>query len=385
MPNVTQVYPIINSMAKQMWGENALSVIDTRGVIAMGDEVFSSNENKELFYGVLADRIAKTNLRTLDLELDFPRILRNSYEWGMIISKINIQPMDAQSQEAWKVGDDNFTPTNFKIDKSNVSCTFFKGPISTWEFDLTIPDTMLKTAFINATEFGAFLDGIMQAMSDSMTMALNNMSYLAIKSFVAEKVKNSNGVINVLTNYNTQAGTDYKSLTEALDDKEFYRYVGMVMRNVIKYMSKPSKLYNIGGKVRATARDNMHVLVSSDFWSGYTTYLSSDTFHDEMVALDGFAEFVTLQGTGNTGIPTIENNTKMSIIPPSNADDDTTAVEVDGVIGIITDREAIFTGYEDMFTATDRNNRNRYTNYTSGASIMYGIDTSENGVVIVAN
>ena len=41
-------------------------------------------------------------------------------------------------------------------------------------------------------------------------------------------------------------------------------------------------------------------------------------------------------------------------------------------------------GYDDRFTATDRNNRNRYTNYTSGATLQYYNDLSENGVIICA-
>lgn len=380
---VTQIYNTVNSIARQMWGEDALTAVDNRGIISLGDNVLSSDVDKEKYLNILADRIGKTILRTLDLELDFPNLLRNSYEWGSIIQKINIQPFSAKSQRAWEVGSEDFEPNNFAIDKPTVTQTFIKNA-NAFEFDVTIPDTMLKTSFLGATEYGAFLDGIMDALTDSMTMALNNMSYDAINNFVAEKIKANNGVINVLVDFNTQAGTSYATLKEALDDKEFYRYTGMVIRNVIKYMSKPSKLYNTKGMVRATARDNMHVILSSDMMSGYTTYLSSDTFHDELVNLKGYAEFVALQSTGNSGVPNIEKNTKISVIPASNAEDDNTPINAVGVIGIITDREAIGIGYDDMFTATDRNNRNRYTNYTMGCTRQWFNDLSENGVVIVA-
>lgn len=381
---INQVYSTVNSIAKQMWGENAITAVDARDIISMGQTIRNSANEKDKFLSILADRIGKTILRTLDLELDFPNLLRHSYEWGAIISKINIQPFEAKQQKAWLVGDDNFAPNQFAIDKPTVTQTFFKDA-NAFEFDVTIPDTMLKTAFESAEEFGAFIDGIMASISDSMTMALNNMSYVAIDNYVAEKLKAGNGVVNVLTGYNAQAGTNYTSLTEALDDKEFYRYTGMIIRNIIKYMAKPSKLYNTGGMVRATARDNMHVILSSDVMSGYTTYLSSDTFHDELVNIKGYAEFVTLQATGVSGIPTIAGNTQINIIPASNADNDDTAVTAKGIIGIICDREAIGIGYDDMFNATDRNNRNRYTNYTYGCTRQWFNDLSENGVVLIAN
>lgn len=381
---VNQVYSTVNSIAKQMWGQNALTVVDARDIISMGKTVLSSETERDNFLSILADRIGTTILRTLDLELDFPNLLRHSYEWGAIISKINIQPFEAKQQKAWLVGSDGFTPNQFDIDKPNVTQTFFKDA-NAFEFDVTIPDTMLKTAFISAEEFGAFVDGIMASISDSMVMALNNMSYVAIDNFIAEKLKAGNGVFNVLTGYNAQASTSYTSLTEALDDKEFYRYLGMSIRNIIKYMAKPSKLYNTGGMVRATARDNMHVILSSDVMSGFTSYLSADTFHDELVAIDGYAEFVTLQATGVSGIPTIAGNTQINVIPASNADNDNTAVTAKGIIGVICDREAIGIGYDDMFNAVDRNNRNRYSNYTYGCTRQWFNDLSESGVVIIAN
>ena len=381
---INQVYSTINSIAKQMWGENAITAVDARGIISMGQNVLSSTTERDNFLSILADRIGTTILRTLDLELDFPNLLRHSYEWGSIISKINIQPFEAKQQKAWLVGSDGFTPNQFDIDKPIVTQTFFKDA-NAFEFDVTIPDTMLKTAFVSAEEFGAFIDGIMASISDSMTMALNNMSYLAIDNFIAEKVKANNGVINVLTGFNTQAGTSYTTLQQALDDKEFYRYTGMIIRNIMKYMAKPSKLYNTGGMVRATARDNMHVILSSDVMSGFTSYLTADTFHDELVTIKGYAEFVTLQGTGNNGIPTVANNTKITVVPASNAEDDNTAITVNGIIGIICDREAIAIGYDDMFNATDRNNRYRYTNYTYGCTRQWLNDLSENGVVIIAS
>ena len=382
---INQVYSTVNSIAKQMWGQNALTAVDGRDIISMGKTVLSSETEKDNFLSVLADRIGTTILRTLDLELDFPNLLRHSYEWGaIIIQKINIQPFEAKAQKAWQVGEQDFTPNQFAIDKPTVTQTFFKDA-NAFEFDVTIPDQMLKTAFLGANEFGAFVDGIMASITDSMVMALNNMSYVAIDNFIAEKLKAGNGVVNVLTGYNTQAGTSYTSLTEALDDKEFYRYTGMIIRNVIKYMAKPSKLYNTGSMVRATTRDNMHVILSSDVMSGYTTYLSADTFHNELVSIPGYAEFVSLQATGVSGIPTIAGNTQINIIPASNESNDNTAVTAKGIIGIITDREAIGIGYDDMFNAVDRNNRNRYTNYTYGCTRQWFNDLSENGVVLIAN
>ena len=385
MPQITQVNQLVNSMASQQFGRAVLGTNNYIDVIDLGALVLSSDTNKEGFLNILADRISQTNLRTLDLEVEFPKLLRTPTEWGFVIQKINIQPFEAKSQEAWNVGANGFRPTNFDVDKPVITQTFFKGPIDAWEYDVTIPDQMLKTAFTSSNAFGAFIDGIMSALSDSMVIALDNMAYGCISNFVAEKIKANNGIIHILTDFNTQAGTSYASLDKAINDKEFYRYTGMIMRNVIKYMERPSVLYNTGGMVRATQRDNLNCLISSDFWSGYSTYLSSDTFHNELIKLDGFKEFTTLQGTGTT-TPNITANTTIKCIPASEKDEETpTTITQSGIIGIFTDREAMGVAYEDRFITTDRNNRNRYTNYTSGASLHYFNDLSENGIIIIAD
>ena len=378
---ITQAHELINLINSEMFGATDITSNDYRDIIQLGKTVLSSNTNKEKFLGLI-DRIAETRLRTLDLELEFPNLLRTSYEMGCILQKINIQPFEAKPQNAWKVGDYDFQPSLYNIDKPVVSQKFFTDAIA-FEFDVTIPDKMLQGAFESVEAFGAFIDGIMEALTDSMTIALNDLSYSAINNFIAEKVKAENGVINVLTGYNKQFGKSYKSIADGINDKEFYRYVGYAMKNVIDYMHKPSKLYNTDGLVRATARDNMHVLVSSDFMNGFDMYLSADTFHDDLVNLKGFEKFTTLQATG-TAIPNITNNTSINVIPASNASNDNTAVEVDGIIAVLADREAIGIGYNDRFSATDRNNRDRYTNYTEGATLTYYNDLGENGVIIIA-
>jgi len=150
------------------------------------------------------------------------------------------------------------------------------------------------------------------------------------------------------------------------------------MRNYITYLRKPSVLYNVAGRVRATARDNMHVLMLTEFASACTTYLESDTFHDELVKLPLYSEVEYWQGTGTTA-PNFDDCSSIDIEIPS----DGTAVTQSGIVAVFMDREAVGTGLYDRFSAADRNNRNRYTNYTEGCNIQTFVDTSENGVIFV--
>ena len=378
---VNQIYTLLNSVARQMWGENAITATDLTGLISLGKTVLNSSTDRELFLNTLVDRIGKTVIRTLDLELEFPNLMVNDFEWGSIIQKINVQPVDSVQNKSWKISENDFTPNQFDVNPVSVSQTFFTDS-DTWEFDYTIPDKLLDSAFTSEAGLSAFISAIMSAVSDSMTMALNNMAYMAIDNFVAEKLKGHNAVVNVLAMYNAQF-SQVKTQDTCLTDPEFIRYASMIMNNYIKYLEKPSKLYNMGNMVRATSRNNLHVLISADFASACESYLLSETYNYSFVKLPLYKEYVSLQGTGNVA-PNWKDNTTINIIPSSASGGDNAVVQK-CIIGIFADRQAIATGYTDMYSGTDRNNRNRYTNYTFSATKQYINDLSENGVIFICD
>ena len=99
--NVNQVYGIVNSLNSMMNGTSALAVTNFTGLVSMGNSVISSDTGKDKFLNVLADRIGKTIIRTLDLSVDFPNLLMNEYEFGCILQKITVRLMPAKSNTAW--------------------------------------------------------------------------------------------------------------------------------------------------------------------------------------------------------------------------------------------------------------------------------------------
>lgn len=377
---VSQIYSLVNSVNKQLWGEDALTVNDLKGLIALGDTVFSSNTNRDMFLNKLVDRIGKTIIRNLDLEVEFPNFMRNEMEFGCILQKINIQLTDAVENKSWTIADDNFTPNQFKIDKPVIRQSLFSKFV-TWEYDLTVPDKLYRSAFTDASTMGAFIEGIMNAQGDSLTLALNNLMHVALCNFIAEKAKAENGMINVYALYMEAYPNSTLTASQALTapTPEFLKFVGMIMRNYIGYLAQPSKLYNTEGMLRATARDNLHVLISTDWFSAYETMLTSDTFNKEIISLPLFERYTTLQATSTTA-PNIVSNTKVKVKPSSSGENDD-EVTVNGVIGIFMDRQAIGTTYRDIYTGTDRNNRNRYTNYTTTADLGLFNDLSESSVI----
>ena len=371
---VNQIYTLLNDTAAQVYGQDAVGTLDLEGMLSLRDTVLGSGTDK--FLNTLVDRIGKTVIRTLDFTSTFPNFIMDDFQFSCILQKLNVQPFAAKSQDAWKVGEQGFTPNLYTIDKADVRQSFFKNA-NAWEIDVTIPDQMFRTAFTSAEAMDAFITAIFDSIQTSLNIQLENETRLGILGFIAEKIKAQNGVVNLLTLYNATIPTPITA-AQAMVSKEFLQFAGKIMRNYIKYMGKPSVLYNNDGWIRATARDNMHVMMLTEFVSAFSTYYSSEVYWEEMVRLPYFTEVEYWQGSGNSA-PNFTDASKIDVEAPS----DGTAVAQGGIIAVFADRQAIGTGLYDRFSAADRNNRNRYTNYTEGVTIQTFVDTSENGVVFL--
>ena len=380
---VNQIYSIINKVNKDMWGSNAPSTTNLAGLIALGNTLQIGDDEKDAYLNKLVDRIGKTVIRTLDLELDFPNLFMNAFEFGAILQKITVNPFDSIANSDWQVGENGFTPTFADIHKPSVSVKYFQDA-TTWSYVVTIPETIFFTAFTSESMMNNFIDAIIKALSDSMIMAINNMSHMAIANFIVEKAKNANGVVNLLTLYNATVSTPITA-SDARYNKDFMKFAGMIIRNYIGYMEEPSTMYNVDGTLRTTKRDNMHVLMLRDFASAYTTMYSADTFNEELTRLPLYTEVNHWQSANSgNGTPTFDNNAKINIIPSSEKGEDSpTAITLNGVVCVLADRQSIAVGINKRRVGKFVNNIDDYVNTKTSATIQWMNDLSENGVIFI--
>ena len=386
---INQIYSILNDINDQYWGVDGVSQNDLTGLIALGETVLSSDNNTDVFINALIDRIGKTVIRTLDLELDFPKLFMDTFEFGAILQKISVKSFESIENASWNISDENFEPTFADVHLPEVMVRYFQKGIDTWKFQVTIPDYQVESAFTSAESMNNFFNAIITAMTDSMTMSINNMSRTAICNFIAEKVKAQNGVINLLTAYNTAypddaTVTDYDS---AMNSPTFLRFAGKTIRNLIKYMSKPSVLYNVtDDMLRATSRDNLHVMLLTDFVSSFETNYSAEVYWKDTIGLPLYTEVEYWQGSGDS-INEVSDMTTINVIPASDkkegAGGTAEPIEVTGVIGLLVDRQGIGVGLQKMKAGSWYNPIDHYSNQSRSATIQYFNDLTENGIVFI--
>ena len=385
---INQIYSLLNDINQQMWGEDALAVNDLSGIISMGNIVLSSSTNVDKFFSTLIDRIGKVIIRRLDLELDFPKLMMNEFEFGAILQKITIDPFGAKENTDWEVGSGGFTPTLLDIYPPSIHQMLFTDAV-TFEMRKSLPNSILSTAFEGASQMANFMTAVTAAMVDSMTLSINNLSRTCINNFIAEKIKNSNGIVNIADMYNTAySSTPVTDCEEAMRTPEFLRYATNVIRKYFKYLSMPNVNYNVAGLVRATQRKNLHFLANTTFIAGLESFLYADSFRQEYLDLNNFTEVAYWQGnldTDNTSVNLPGDVTAINVIPSSEKGQlSPTAVSQSGIIAVLADRQAIGVGLNKRRSAAFNNVMDDYTTVKMSATIQYYNDLSESGIIFIA-
>ena len=76
---INQVSTILNSIQSQITGAAAVDGLDLTGLISLGRSSIASDDYKDKWIGQLVDRIGKTVLRTLKVNVLYPELLRHEY------------------------------------------------------------------------------------------------------------------------------------------------------------------------------------------------------------------------------------------------------------------------------------------------------------------
>lgn len=374
MSKISQVYQIVTDVAKMTLGEAAITAVDTASFISLGDKVFSSATDTEKYLNALVDRIAGTVISSREYNSDAEKMVKHSFEFGCIVQKIYVDLPEAKKNNAWEIGDASYQPTYAPVIKPSAKQKLFDG-ISTWEIDVTIPDFMFRTAFTSPQEMAVFIDAIFTAMDNMMEIALENNANLTRANFIGHKIHNKKTCtcINLLAEYNTLTNASL-TVDAAMRNVEFLKWATMQITLWTKRMRRMSTLFNEEGYKRFTPSDELMLDVLQDFASATESFLQADTYHKELVALPGYSTVPYWQASGTDY--SFDNTSKINVkIDAENT------IEQSGIIAVAYDYQAMGVTMNERRSATERNNKDEYTNYYNKANIGYFNDLSENGIV----
>lgn len=378
----TQIYSIVNEVAKQAMGSSAIAVVDNTGLVALGNTVLGSDTTKNNFINALTDRIGRTIVSFRAYNSHFPDFERDSIEWGNILQKIKIAMPEAEEDQSYNLK--NGTSVDmYKINKSKVNQLLFTTE-TPWQTHITVHLDALEKAFVDSNAMGAFISSMFGEVQNRIELAMENLSIDCVNNYMAEIIKGKESsptrVINLVTEYKDKTGVDHTTepLT-ALDDEDFLKYVVRRINSLsttMEYMT--TGLFNTpqgdeGAYTRHTPKSEQRMLLFIDLVNSLKTNINSKAFNMEQVAID--IPFKTVPFWQSLQTPA-----GINIKPASGGD----AIVQSEVMGILYDREAMGT-FKKKYTSltTPINAAGKYYNVFYHMITMYFNDLTENAVVFL--
>lgn len=380
---VKQIYELVNNVTGEILGKSDLMAEDLSNVVAVGEEIFGTAE-VDAYVKSLVNHIGKVIFVNRPYSGNIPSVLMDSWEFGSVMEKISADIPDASENETWELENGK----EYKQDifyKPSVSAKFYNKMV-TFEVPMSFTEKQVKQSFSNASQLNGFISMIYNAVDKSMTVKIDSLVMRTINNMIAETITaefpDASGdytavtgtkAVNLLKLYNDKWGT---SLTadKCMTEPEFIRFASYYMGLYVDRLSKISTLFNVGGKDRFTSAEYLHIVLLSEFKSGASVYLSSDTFHENFVALPDSESVPYWQGSGTDY--SFENTSKINVKTASGKD-----VEIGGILGVMFDRDALGVCNSDRRVTTNYNAKAEFFNNYYKFDASYFNDLNENFVV----
>lgn len=377
---VNQVSSILNQTFNEIIGESELVADDLSNVVDVGRKITSDTtygNNINGYIKTIWDKVGQTLYNDVVYTGEGYPIFATDAEYGSVLEKIRIIPAEYDDNKAWTFTEDDSSTfaDMFGYHPAKVSAKYFNSVCTYRTEPVTITEKQLASAFYSREDMLRFMGMIEASYMSKMRFAFTMLSKKVVNGFIAEKIKNNNGVINLLTEYKTATGNTTMTAAKALSDIDFLRFAGSEYKKYIDFLSQPTMLYNTDGYVNYTGKDNLISIMISDFSRALDTYLYSDTFNPEYLKIGNYNVTSYWQGNGTNN--NFTDRSTINVIPPSGGD----AVNASGIIAVIFDKRACMINARRPETGVQVNNFDNWYNYIYKESAGYFVDTGENGIV----
>lgn len=385
---VKQIADLVNTSTKEVLGEVAIQTQDLSNVVDIGKQIVDANA-VDNYVKSLVDHIGKVIFVNRKYNGNVPSVLKDAWEYGSILEKIDADIPEAKENDSWKLTNGtDYSPNVFY--KPTVTVKFYNSK-TTFEVAMSFTEKQVKESFNSADQLNGFISMLYNSVDKAMSVKMDSLIMSTINNAIAT-VMNANftGVsdgnyseststqaVNLLKVYNDKMGTTLTA-DKALSDKDFLKFASMTIGLYKDRLGKMSTLFNIGKKARFTPSDALHIVALSDFMASLNSYLEADTFHNELVKLPNGIETVPYwQGSGTDyGFGSVS-----SINIAIKNDESTVAVSTKGILAVMFDNDAVGVTNEDRRVTTQFNPRAEFVNSWFKFDCSYFNDMNENFVV----
>ena len=373
---------ILNNIRQQVTGESSLAPVNTADFVAVGTTLLQSGYDPVL--NAITQMVTKTIFSIRPYSRKFGGIKVDSEMWGSIVRKL------AVADKAWEPNEefdlvDGQSIDHYKVSKPDVLELKFYGA-EDFSKHYTIFKDQLNNAFSGPAEFGRFMSMVVQNVSDMIEQNFESIARMVIANYVGGKKVANNGVIHLLTEYNSETGQNLTSTTvfAPANFGDFMKWVYARIDTLTSLMTERSNKFQIQvtGKeiTRHTPYEYQKVYLYANLMNDMKARVLSSTINY------GFIEYADVE----------EVNYWQSIDTPMAIDVTPNYLDTDGsiktgaeqnitnLVGVIFDREALgYTVMNEWSATTPLNASGGYWNTFYHFLMKWWVDYSEKGIILL--
>lgn len=357
---------------------------DLANIVAIGTRIYKNNW-VDNFVKSMIDRIGRMVFVSRRTRGFAPNIQRDAWEYGSVMSKTRCKRFDAKQNPSWKLQAGE-TVNQFAFEPPTVKTKFYNVKVA-WQIDCSFAERQVKEAFTSAGEMNRFFSMIESTIQQSLDDQIDALTMRAINGFIAEKIDRSNGVVDLLTPYNTENSTSL-TLDTMTQSEGWNRYAAYQILLAKQRIAARTSIFNCedeAGYDTSTPAEMLHFALHGDVAEALNVYLNAVTYHNDFSDIGSY-DIIPMWQSAGTGFQR-GATTRIDIDLPSNVDREVANykyLDRSGIIGVMFDRDAIVLCNENQRVTSAYNaNGEYYTNfYKCDTSLL--IDLDESGIVFVA-
>lgn len=370
---VNQVYELLNDVTEEVTGQSGIVAEDLSNVVDVGSAVFAAT-SVDNYCKSLMNKVGKVTSVNRPYKPPYPNIKREAWEYGSVLQKLRCAIPEAEANPSWSLVDGQGA-NQFLFHEPTVTQQFWNSK-QTYDISMSFADMQIKESFNGRAELMAFFGMIENAIQTSKTIKEKALAERAINNFMGEKLHGGNGVVQLVTMYNT----DYVPATPltadtAIIDPSFLRYAAVQIMLFKDRLRDASNTFNMGTVPTFTPPEYLNAVFNAQFIKSIEAYMQADTFHDNLVALPNFDTVNFWQGQGQHTYK-FDETTSINIKTASGNN-----VSQSWIVGIMFDRDAIMLCNENDRVTTAYNAKQEFTNNFYKFDISLFNDVAENGII----
>ena len=389
-----QIATVLNAIHAQATGTQIPAAVDTASFVTQAQAVLKTGYDPIM--SAVSQVLSRTIFSIRPYSAKFRGMMVDAQRYGNHVRKINISDKDFEEDDRVKL-QDGYSMDQQKVNVPNVLQTNFYGE-NVFQKSYTIFRDQLDVAFSSPDELQRFVSLVVGNANDMLEQSRENLARALVANYIGAKyvltsnlIEGSEGVVHLLTEYNTATGLSLTASTvyQPANFKPFMQWVYSRIAAISALMTERSARFHMNLTIdsvdktimRHTPYDRQRVYLFAPARFQAEAQVLADTFHDNYLR---FADNETVNFWQNITDP------DRVIVKPNWLSADGTVghtsqeIDLSPIFGVIMDEETTgFTAVNQWQAPAPFNARGGYTTVWMHETQRHWTDMTENGVVLM--